>query len=340
MKNGLLVYQTNPYNNIFNIGDYIQSLAAAQFLPPKIEPYINREKLDEYNGEEVRLIMNGWFMHEPSHWPPSPKIHPLFVSFHLNVLAKSELLKDESINYLKKFEPIGCRDKNTVKLLTDNGVDAYFSGCLTLTLGESYKSAANTKRNGIYFTDVYNYFDKAPLQLIKTLIILLTNLRSILLLNKRMGLKISIKNILKAASFYRTYSKKFTFEVLTKANYIEQEIPDNFLSDEEKFSYAKDLLRKYSTAQFVVTSRIHCALPCLSLETPVIYIENINQTEESSCRLDGIRDLFHVMKCDKGKLTFDLTPDKINTNTTFKNKDEYNKLRIRLIDTCKLFTKR
>lgn len=339
MKNGLLVYKTNPHNNIFNIGDYIQSLAASQFMP-KIDFYINREKLDEYSKDNTRLIMNGWFMHEPTHWPPSPKIQPLFVSFHLNILAKSELLNDKSISYLKKYEPIGCRDKNTVNLLIENGIDAYFSGCLTLTLSESYKSEANTKRNGIYFTDVYYSFDKNPIQLIKTLIILLTKLKSIVLLNKRMKLNFSLKNIIKTAGFYRTYSKKFTSEVLTKANYIEQEIPDNFLSDEDKFSYAKDLLKKYSTAQFVVTSRIHCALPCLSLETPVIYIENVNQSEESSCRLDGIRDLFHVMKYDKGRLTFDLTKEKIKISTTFKNKDDYNKLRIKLIETCKVFIKK
>ena len=45
-----------------NIGDYIQALAVRQFLPT-MDGFIERERLDEYDGEEVGVIMNGWFMH-------------------------------------------------------------------------------------------------------------------------------------------------------------------------------------------------------------------------------------------------------------------------------------
>ncbi len=62
MQNGLLVY-TEKYN-IFNIGDYIQSLAAKQFFH-KIDVLIDRENLDKYTGEKVKIILNGWFMHSP-----------------------------------------------------------------------------------------------------------------------------------------------------------------------------------------------------------------------------------------------------------------------------------
>ena len=46
MKNGLLVYETNHSINIFNIGDYIQSIASAQFFDDKIDCFVNREKLN------------------------------------------------------------------------------------------------------------------------------------------------------------------------------------------------------------------------------------------------------------------------------------------------------
>ncbi len=58
-----------------NIGDYIQSLAAAQYLP-QIDYYICREKLDLFDQDYTKLIMNGWFTHDESHWIPSKKILP------------------------------------------------------------------------------------------------------------------------------------------------------------------------------------------------------------------------------------------------------------------------
>ncbi|WP_264821067.1 polysaccharide pyruvyl transferase family protein [Acinetobacter schindleri] len=36
------------------------------------------------------------------------------------------------------------------------------------------------------------------------------------------------------------------------------------------------MLEKYSTAKLVITSRIHCALPCLAMGTPVIYINGFD----------------------------------------------------------------
>ena len=37
------------------------------------------------------------------------------------------------LNSWKRFEPIGCRDENTVKILKEKGIAAYFSSCLTTT---------------------------------------------------------------------------------------------------------------------------------------------------------------------------------------------------------------
>ena len=40
-----------------NIGDYIQALAASQFLPT-IDGFVNREELSQYDSEECIVIMN------------------------------------------------------------------------------------------------------------------------------------------------------------------------------------------------------------------------------------------------------------------------------------------
>src|SRR4051812_48490909 len=101
-KYALLTYQACPE---YNVGDYIQSLAAKQFLP-RVDKYINREKLSSYNEEKVKLIMNGWFMHESKKWPPSSNIDPLLVSFHLNSQAKNDLLSEEGIKWFKAHTPV------------------------------------------------------------------------------------------------------------------------------------------------------------------------------------------------------------------------------------------
>ena len=67
---GLLTYLAWPE---YNAGDYIQSVAASRFLP-KVDRYVNREKLNEYSGPELKLIRNGWFQHRSTKWPPSERI--------------------------------------------------------------------------------------------------------------------------------------------------------------------------------------------------------------------------------------------------------------------------
>lgn len=140
-----------------NIGDYIQALAAGQYYD-NVDGFVQREKLSEYSGEPSAIIMNGWFMHHPFNWPPPQDlIKPLFVAFHINVSSEKELLSKKSIEYLKNHSPIGCRDQRTCRLLRDKGVDAYFSGCLTLTLGNRYHTEEKSGR--VFFVDVPDVLD-------------------------------------------------------------------------------------------------------------------------------------------------------------------------------------
>ena len=137
MRYGLMEYATN------NIGDDIQSIAARQYLP-RVDCRIQRDYLNLYRGPKTKLILNGWFSHKPENWPPSPDIDPLFVSFHISDGAIEEYTSESSIKYLNQHEPIGCRDKRSTELLKEMGVDAYFSGCLTLTLEKSRNKTRNT----------------------------------------------------------------------------------------------------------------------------------------------------------------------------------------------------
>ena len=139
-KYGLFCYDTE------NIGDEIQSIAARRFLP-QIDYYINRDNIDNSkfkSNQTVKLIMNAWYM-SPSiidgavHWPPKnqSQLKPLLVSIHINSNnGTTEIFRNpQSIAYLKKQGKIGCRDNKTLDYLKSIGIkNAYFSGCLTLTL--------------------------------------------------------------------------------------------------------------------------------------------------------------------------------------------------------------
>src|SRR5690606_28318532 len=77
-----------------------------------------------------------------------------------------------------------------------------------------------------------------------------------------------------------------------------QELPKDTYTEDEKFLLAEELLRKYSTAKLVITSRIHCALPCLALGTPVIYLNGFEK-EFDACRMEGLSELFHTINVNR-----------------------------------------
>ena len=112
----------------------------------------------------------------------------------------------------------------------------------------------------------------------------------------------STNELLLAAAFYYEYGRIFGYRMLAEAEYIFHDFPACGQTHEELLSYARELVEKYARASLVVTSRIHCALPCLGLETPVVLVEDSRQEEMSSCRFGGLRELFHVVTWDAGRL--------------------------------------
>ena len=110
-----------------NVGDDIQSLALERLLP-RVDYRVDRDDMGQAKewGDDVRWIINGWFAPtEHKVWPPPGNAIKLFLGFHAalpGILPRNELL------------PIGCRDPWTLNLCNQNGIDAWLSWCLTLTL--------------------------------------------------------------------------------------------------------------------------------------------------------------------------------------------------------------
>ena len=227
-----------------NLGDDIQTLAAINFLKKKgIEKYtfIDREKLSDYDGEPVKLIMNGWFMHNINKFPPSDKITPIFISVHID----NEHLISNNINYFKKYEPIGCRDQATANKFKKYGIDSYFTGCLTLLLDE-----VDEKTGGKYLVDINtkcNYIPNIEIDTLK----------------------------------YKDF------------NVIEHDINENYIdiySIKDRLIITESLLNKYRKAELVITTRLHCILPCRAFNTKAIFI---HKNYEIDPRFSGLKNIIN-----------------------------------------------
>jgi len=235
------------YTHTNNLGDEIQSLAARRFLP-HVDALVDRECLDEFRADTPHaVILSGWFMYRPDHWPPSASLRPLIISFHLTkeinpeanlhrVSPETVILGDEGVQFLKQHEPIGARDLDTMARLQAAGVASYFSGCLSLTLRPT--QPIGEKRDAVYAVDVSDEVFSA--------------------ISRRYDLPI----------FRLTHGDRFT-------------------RGSARFEKAEALLRYYAGAHAVVTSRLHCALPCLALGTPVLFV----QSASDLYRFDGLREL-------------------------------------------------
>lgn len=340
MKHKLLAVNENLPCDI-NIGDYVQALASNQFMPHR-DGWVERESLAEYKEETCKVIMNAWYMHNPEQWPPSPHISPLFVAMHINSMVRDRFLQNDSLAYLKKYEPIGCRDEYTAENLCKNGVKAYFSGCMTLTLGYKYKTQ---KRSGkTYIVDPFFRIKKRPfLWKLKATCALLQYPFMTLRIRKKRNIKalISIGHLLDSAWFVKRYSEIFSRDFLLYSEYISQEGPEfkqETSNNDELLQMAENLVKKYAESSLVVTSRIHCALPCTALEVPVIYIEDKNLPENSRCRLGGLRELFNIILFDETKLIPQFVINgKISKSNYPAIKLNYRPIAERLIEKCRDF---
>lgn len=318
-KFGLMKYE---YRGNYNVGDYIQSLAAQQYLPSTDE-YICREQLNSYNGDPVSMIMNGWYMHNPENFPPSKQIDPLFISFHLNSFAAKAFLTEKTKEYLRNVGPIGCRDFHTQRVLTENKIDCYHSGCLTTTLDIAYKS--DKRSDEIYFAD--------PLFNLKDLKDLTKSFRSLV----KGTLKGALSTVNKRSELL---NKLFDKEVIDNSIFVPHIYTDSH-SNEERFRLAEEILHKYATAKFVVTSRIHAALPCLALGTPVLFLNYGNFDATDLCRFEGIVDLFNTININESghissNFDFDIN-SKISADFNLKNPEKFLNYSGKLKEACQEF---
>ncbi len=310
---------TYDFLNRFNVGDYIQSLVARQFLP-RVDRYLCREALDEYAGPETKVILNGFFMRRPEHWPPAPRLRPLFLSFHLNAARAERMLTEKGITYLQSQGPIGCRDWSTLHLLQERGIASYFSNCLTLTLGRHYRHRSD---DHVFFVDVLFRYPTW-----KAVCHSFNSLQKSL----RRG------DLFRLGRRQKALARLFGADLLHCAEEVTHVYPAQaFPTEDARFELADRLLKRYETARLVVTSRIHCALPCLAMGTPVIFV-NGGFPSDQACRFGGLLQLLNTVDIhEDGTIQASCDLDQVRKDMSAPVRNEYREYVPPLVERCEQF---
>lgn len=232
VKYARLVYGPNDLqsskNQYANLGDYFQTYAIDHLYELMgisedniIE--IDRSHLADYSGETCILPMQGWFGHIKGIdiYPLPDSIIPVYIGYH----SVDKLhYTDGALTTLREHMPICCRDEATRDLMTSYGIEAYLTGCMTVTL------PTREIQNGT----------------------------TVFLVDAPDGIEEYIPESLRSS-----------------IEYITQEVPykctDSASEIRRLDRMASNLLERYRTeAALVVTSRLHCAAPCLGMGIPVI----------------------------------------------------------------------
>lgn len=274
-----------------NLGDDVQSVILKEFLP-QVDRYVDGCFLrDVKSSPRIKLIIHGRFDSHVRSWPPSPDIDPLFISFSMGEYALERFLAEDSIEYFKQHEPIGCRDFYTRDLLAARGVDTYFSGCVTF-MTDQISSSRNAQRTGeVILTDL----DAAAVPYLPAA--LRTQAAVI-----HHGRGIQWEDV--SNRLYRRSPRLYWFIKKTKAHIaiggLQQHLVRLLETDQSinsRLEEAEELLNRYARAKLVLTSRLHATLPCLGANTPVIFVHRYLKYD----RLSGLRNYIRGYTVDEFK---------------------------------------
>ena len=195
-------------------------------------------------------------------FPPSSSLRLLLVAVHINQWGIVDN-KEGSLEYLRAQEPVGARDTMTLQKLLERNVSSYFSACLTLTWDPNIRLLSPQPRSQVVVIDTVSYSRKTLANLVPA-------------------------EIMKS---YISYSVNLGF--------VDNQGIHSRPTFHHPFQFAYGNLLQIAAAKLVITSRIHVALPCVALGTPVIFTLIDGATDSGlpgggGGRVDGLSQLFHL----------------------------------------------
>jgi hypothetical protein len=240
---GILDYVT------FNVGDWVQSYAALQYLP-FVDVKLNRDHLAascSKFSQDVVVIMNGWWQHS-ANWPPPRNLIPVPVSMHI---AKPFVMFTEAgLQWFRKHAPIYARDLGTLRHLQSQGIEAQFGGCLTMTIRPTQNYRRTRDGRGI--------------------VVALDQMDKVLANFSSLRTRPDIVVVRAVGSAFPEGGSSFP------ENHNEQK--------DELWRGAVHNLRIFEMADLVITDRLHVALPGSAVGANVVFLDR----KLSNGRFDGL----------------------------------------------------
>lgn len=197
----------------------------AKDLLPEGARVADREALADLAGKEKGMLIANGWYMHSFKKFPAP--NNITPVYAAVHIANSALLADAGVRgHFRKHAPIGCRDNKTLQLLLGWGIPAYYSSCLTITAKARGPVTHNPDGDVLLVDNVDHPVPDAVFNKLESLL-----------------------------------GKKLVR--------VSHDPPDTSGDIE---SYAKtaekhmnDLLATYCKASLVLTTKIHCALPCLGM---------------------------------------------------------------------------
>jgi len=236
-----------------NLGEDIQALAAGGLLP-RIDLALDGERLDEAPppGEDIIVLLGGHVMRRRFHWPPHPSLRPVCLGAHLS-------REDAWGTRLDNLEGLGLDYLRSLGPIgcRDDATAALLNGMkidsyVSCCLTLTLTRPADVPRRGRYICCV-----DVPERAVESL---------------------------------RRYEKAEHMEIREMTHHLPPEAAGEDFST--RMARARETVRTYAGAAWVVTRRLHCALACLALEVPVLLLYNSGY--EDPRRFSPMDGLFSV----------------------------------------------
>ncbi len=301
IKYGLLVNENNE-----NIGDDIQSYAEAQFLP-RVDVICDREHLDTFKYKDgkdpVALIMGAWFMWHKYNWPPSNQIVPLNIGYH----------------HFDRKEDIASLSNYALPITRE-----HYSGIG----GQWFKDHGKVGCRDLYTCKV---FDEAGIPNYFSACVTLTLPKQKETKDKGTYIVLCDLNKEVEQKVIELAQGKFKIKKMTHST------PNiEGVSWQERAKRVEEYLTIYQNAAYVVTRRLHVALPCLAMGVPVMVIQSYRMNDEN--RFDPYNKWLHYARNNdfikNGYPDFDFTKGTPNKKDYLEYRDSLTKTIKEFVSFC------
>lgn len=276
-----------------NLGDDIQTYAQSRFLP-RIDYLIDREAIDSFvpsKKEYVATILNAWYQHDLIHFDISPYIYPKFISMYfLEFYFYQHLLGNHNLCYF------------------DESVIEKFKQFAPIGVRDMHTKGLFDE------LDIPNYFSGC-------LTLTLERFEGIEKEDFIYAVGLNEKELARLKKMTKREVRVF------KQDYEESVFQDETWEVRKK--RVEEILKEYQRAHMVITTKLHCTLPCIALETPVLLLYQ----DKHEGRMATFKQYAnYINRCDFLKTDIDIEHPKKNPNT-------YKKIRNSLIASCENFIK-